>query len=57
MIGAWTGDEMQYFHAWDQTFHSENAHKALLMRLTGAKLGFDYTVREGEISAPFIGSE
>ena len=57
LIGAWTGDEMQYFHAWEKSFTSENAHKALLRRMNGAKLGSNYTVKEGEISAPFIGSE
>ena len=57
LIGAWNGDEMQYFHAWEKSFHSENAHKALLRRMNGAKLGSNYTVKEGEISAPFIGSE
>ena len=57
LIGAWTGDEMQYFPAWEKSFTSENAHKALLRRMNGAKLGSNYTVKEGEISAPFIGSE
>lgn len=54
IIGAWTGDELQYFYSWDQTFRYENEHAAEMMRLEGADLDSGYRIKGGKILVPLL---
>jgi hypothetical protein len=47
-----TGDEMQYFYSWDQSFRYENDRATEMMQFDGVKLG--YRIKGGKILAPAL---